>query len=198
MKLIHIRTGKEAKAGDLVTKDDGQQGVIDSFSKPHKPSSEGKVYVDTNVRKQENYASVWGLKWIEREDRSYQLKPILSIENEVDRKLIAACDDSVKFRRYVELAIVRNLIGVLKDAFPNSVIGAKDDEDHAMVMGSEDYLIETLFSVNQSTLMVRNKGLIILVMGNDGWDVVSDYSIFLEPIMTPFLDWVEKQQNFES
>lgn len=127
----------------------------------------------------------------------FQLKPILNIENEVDRKLIAACDDSVKFRRCVELAIVRNLIGVLKDAFPCDEIAA-DDGEGDLIKGSDDDLIETLFSVDQSTLRVINRGFVMLVMGNDGWDVVSDYAIPMEPILEPFLDWVEKQQNFAS
>jgi hypothetical protein len=30
-------------------------------------------------------------------------------------------------------------------------------------------------------------------MGNDGWDVINDYGVSLEPIMKPIDDWINKQ-----
>lgn len=71
MKLIHVKTGKEAKVGDAVKSFRGREAKIVSFEKPHKPSSEGYVNViDEDNNKLTYYAGVYGLKWIDREDRS--------------------------------------------------------------------------------------------------------------------------------
>ena len=71
MKLIHQGTNKEAKISDKVTDFRGEDtGTITYFSKPHKPSSSGRVTVTLdNGHAVEHYVSVWGLEWIEREDR---------------------------------------------------------------------------------------------------------------------------------
>ena len=41
---------------------------------------------------------------------------------------------------------------------------------------------------------VSNIGWVKLVYGNDGWDVVNDYTTNLEDIMTPILDWCDTFQ----
>lgn len=70
MKLIHLATKKEAKVGDLVKTRDGELAKLTYFTKPHKPSSEGKVSVEySDGVRREYYVSVFGLEWIEREDR---------------------------------------------------------------------------------------------------------------------------------
>jgi len=65
MRLIHTATGQEAEIGDAVLSFRGHVGNIDEIHKPHKSSSSGHVTVGGHY----NYVSVWGLKWIEREDR---------------------------------------------------------------------------------------------------------------------------------
>lgn len=68
MRLVYKATGKEVKAGDEVDGFRGRYKVL-SFSKPHKASSEGKVYVENDGFKRECYVSIIGAEWIEREDR---------------------------------------------------------------------------------------------------------------------------------
>lgn len=74
MKLIHKSTGLEAKIGDIVHFPSLVSPCrIAAFSPPHKPASEGRVTVlDWNNNYYERYVSVFGLKWIDREDRQEQ------------------------------------------------------------------------------------------------------------------------------
>ena len=72
VKLIHTLTLKTAEIGDKVTTLKGTRGTIAHFIPPHKPSSSGHVSVkfsDQNTMNAYNYVSVWGLEWIDREDR---------------------------------------------------------------------------------------------------------------------------------
>lgn len=72
MKLTYDKTGKEVKHGDIVHLRDDAPYVVHSFSKPHKPASEGKVSVkgmnDAGFYR-EFYVSVIGATWQDREDR---------------------------------------------------------------------------------------------------------------------------------
>lgn len=73
MRLIYKATGKPVTKGDVVTLD-GTDFVIGMLPQPHKPDSEGKVYVhvagtDDRVNMTQFYVSVIGAEWIEREDR---------------------------------------------------------------------------------------------------------------------------------
>lgn len=71
MKLIYESTGKEVKEGDVTKTANLNTVTILSFSKPHKPSSEGKVTVKHGIHgpTQELYVGVIGAKWIDREDQ---------------------------------------------------------------------------------------------------------------------------------
>ena len=72
MKLTYDKTGEEVKAGDIVHLRGESPYVVYSFSKPHKPSSEGKVSVRAMTETaffREFYVSVIGATWIDREDR---------------------------------------------------------------------------------------------------------------------------------
>ena len=72
MKLIHTATLKPAEIGDEVTTRKGDTGIIKYFIPPHKPASSGHVsvaYTDRETMPGYHYVSVWGLEWIEREDR---------------------------------------------------------------------------------------------------------------------------------
>ena len=75
MRLVYKSTNKEVQIGDTVTLRDGVLARIEYFTKPHKPSSSGKVTVfvlagDQHVA--EYYVGVIGAEWIEREDRLAQ------------------------------------------------------------------------------------------------------------------------------
>lgn len=76
MKLIHEATGEPAKIGEMLTDRDGQQAKLLSIREPHSPASTGRVYVEWDAEdeddrfRQEYFPSVFGLEWIEREDRT--------------------------------------------------------------------------------------------------------------------------------
>lgn len=66
MKLVHKDTGKEVEVGDTVTSFRGDFATVRFFQKPHKPSSSGKFTTGGGF---EYYVGVFGLEWIDREDR---------------------------------------------------------------------------------------------------------------------------------
>ena len=66
MRLIHKNTGKLVEVGDTITNFRGEETVIKSFSEPHKPSSQGKVFTATGY---EYYVGVYDMKWVDRDDR---------------------------------------------------------------------------------------------------------------------------------
>lgn len=71
MRLVYKGTEKEVKVGDVVTDFRGDKATVKYFREPHKPSSEGKITVteDGSDWSAEYYVSVYGLEWIDREDR---------------------------------------------------------------------------------------------------------------------------------
>jgi hypothetical protein len=64
-KLISKITGKEVKAGDILTDFRGDTTVLKSFTEPHKPSSTGKVYVEGGLTGY--YPSVYDLEIVNHE-----------------------------------------------------------------------------------------------------------------------------------
>lgn len=75
MKLVHKATGKEVQVGDRVVDFRGDAAYVQSFDKPHKPSSCGHVNVVTSKRALRSgtsnryYVSVFDMEWVDREDR---------------------------------------------------------------------------------------------------------------------------------
>ena len=72
MRLVYKVGGHEVKVGDRVNTGRGEVVEVKHYREPHKPSSEGKVYVKSveDGWGQEYYVSVIGAEWIEREDRA--------------------------------------------------------------------------------------------------------------------------------
>lgn len=62
---------------------------------------------------------------------------------------------------------------------------------------SLDELMQAAFSTDEDYLIARDKetgkkvGMVFLVYGNDGHDVVSDYSLSLEDVMKPVNDYAD-------
>jgi hypothetical protein len=65
MKLIHLNTGLPVVVGDTVFNFRGEETTVVSFVKPHKPDSSGHVTTGLGY----HYVGVYGLEWIDREDR---------------------------------------------------------------------------------------------------------------------------------
>lgn len=70
MKLIHIQSLEPVAVGDVVRSFRGEQGLVHHFVPPHKPSSSGHVSVRAaGGTEHYHYVGVWGMEWIDREDR---------------------------------------------------------------------------------------------------------------------------------
>jgi len=72
MKLIYTGTKKEVKVGDKVvirSGDEMEAVMVKRITKPHKPSSTGRVLVAGDLNSMEFFPTVIGAEWIEREDR---------------------------------------------------------------------------------------------------------------------------------
>lgn len=70
MKLIYIKDLRPVEVGDPVTNFRGQTGIVKHFLPPHKPASTGHISVDCGEGVEAwNYVGVWGMEWIDREDR---------------------------------------------------------------------------------------------------------------------------------
>ena len=70
MKLIYIKDLRPVSVGDLVTDFKGRKGIVKHFVPPHKPASSGHISVElAGTMDGYNYVGVWGMEWIDREDR---------------------------------------------------------------------------------------------------------------------------------
>lgn len=91
---------------------------------------------------------------------------------------------TVEKRIEVEKKIVRKTIRLMKDAGWN-VVGhnATNDESFEACSGEKE-TIEAVFSVDEAKVYFKKGDLrrqvVFFVMGNDGWDVVCDYTAPME------------------
>ena len=110
---------------------------------------------------------------------------------------LKTCDSSVRFRRLVELAIVRKLVTDVIAA--GHSITVYDGEDRPVKRSKDvDLILEHAFSVDECWLNIRALGdsgvlgTVLLVYGNTGWDVISDYHVSLESLLKPANEYAEK------
>lgn len=92
---------------------------------------------------------------------------------------------SVAMRRHVERQIIRRLV---LDAFSAGyLISVDNGEEEFTIMDRVKPVLDACFSVDEEHLHFykdgRKVGWVFLVYGNSGYDVISDYSTNLEPIM---------------
>ena len=66
MKLIHERSNLTVERGDSIVDFRGIAGTVTGWAEPHNVASTGRIYVDHCVL----FPSVYGCKWVEREDRA--------------------------------------------------------------------------------------------------------------------------------
>jgi len=103
---------------------------------------------------------------------------------------------SVAKRIRIEGRIVRKLIKSFL-AFPGNTVSVYDGEDWCLVKSSKyAEIMAALNSTDEDQLIVRDAagmklGWVYLVYGNDGYDVISDYTVSLEPIMKKVFSFVE-------
>jgi len=72
MRLVYDKSGRNVSLCDKIVFQDEVVTVVYA-PKPHSPASSGKVTVEySNGDRVEYYAQVFGMTWIEREDRGEQ------------------------------------------------------------------------------------------------------------------------------
>ena len=97
---------------------------------------------------------------------------------------------SVKRRIAVEMRIARALIESALDA-GYSVTVNDSEEDTLHESTSLEAILGAMFTSDMDRLFLFEKdsrtwyGWVLFIYGNDGWDVISDYTCNLEPIMGP-------------
>lgn len=93
---------------------------------------------------------------------------------------------------------------VIKIALQQSCLISVHDGEEITVRKSKDAkaIEAAMFTTDEDFLIIHDKdgkriGQINFVYGNDGWDVISDYSTFLDiPIMEEVNAWIEKNECF--
>ena len=111
-----------------------------------------------------------------------------------DEAIIERADVSVRHRIRIELQIARKTIRTLKAAGFALIADNGEEESH----GSERQLIDNLFACDEAHLLVRGNGKsgwVFFVLGNDGYDVICDYTVNLEPWLSEVNDYADKLED---
>ena len=98
----------------------------------------------------------------------------------------------VKHRVRMEATICRLLLtSIVADGCSVGV-----DDGDGVQLGDTSHLLSAIFGVEEAKLRVyRGRsfiGTVSLVRGNDGWDVISDYTTSLEAIVKPANDYADR------
>lgn len=115
----------------------------------------------------------------------------------IDEEILARHALAVRARARIEVRVVRNLLQCLENS-GFEICEEEDGKKHSM-----DDMMTLLFNLDEANIVVLSglgqvllrHGWIKLVFGNDGYDVISDYSINLEEYIQPTLDLAEKIAN---
>lgn len=101
-------------------------------------------------------------------------------------------------RQYVEQKIARRLVCDLLTAGYNVTV---NDGVEDVLSGSRDpfAVLHAMFgyytATDENVLFVQGTGdgggWVKLVYGNGGWDVISDYTVNLEPVLEPISRWID-------
>lgn len=108
--------------------------------------------------------------------------------SETDKQILARHSPSVRGRALIELQVVDALIKAAKDASYRLEIDASKLSLPRRV--SDDTFKLALFDLDGDCIVVVDRtpqslGWIRLVFGNNGWDLISDYSTNLETFLEP-------------
>jgi hypothetical protein len=94
---------------------------------------------------------------------------------------------SVKMRQEVERKIATAFIKSALDADYEISINNGGDEDETEPLFDQTSILNAMFQTDEEHLYLwKNSkivGWVFFVYGNDGWDVISDYTTNLEPLM---------------
>lgn len=123
----------------------------------------------------------------------------LPIPHDWDLTHLERCDSSVRLRRLVEIAIVRMLVTHLIAAGFMITVSYGEDPDEDPVKQGTDVaeIVDAAFAVDDCCIFVHkpNKkrpfAWINLIYGNDGWDVISDYTTNIEDHLKNVNDYAD-------
>jgi hypothetical protein len=106
---------------------------------------------------------------------------------------------TVKMRQEVERKVVGQLVrDILKAGYRLAVSLERGYDVDEMLIGSTDYkaIMDAAFAGDEAHIFIQptdgptlengqviSDGRVYLVFGNDGYDVISDYTVNLEPLM---------------
>jgi hypothetical protein len=110
--------------------------------------------------------------------------------SETDKQILARHSPGVRGRALIELQVVDALIRAAQEAEYRLEI-ADLEEDYPDMVTPNDFKL-AVFNLDDAMINVYNSpgaeepfGWVRLVFGNDGWDLVSDYSVNLEAFLAP-------------
>lgn len=119
----------------------------------------------------------------------------LSLLTDSDYKHLESCDKEVRIRRAVEIAIIRKLASTLLWS-PYRI--EVDDGGEYIPCATSQEVVDAVFAVDESRILLFSKdtntvyATIIIVLGNDGWDCINDYSTKLEDRLKPVNEFAEE------
>jgi hypothetical protein len=94
-------------------------------------------------------------------------------------------------RQEVERKIAAAFINqALAAGFTISIDNGGDEDEETKPSNNQDEILAGMFQTDEEHLYVWNPtngkrvGWVFFVYGNDGWDVISDYSVNMEPLMS--------------
>jgi hypothetical protein len=112
-----------------------------------------------------------------------------------DDQIIAKHDPSVRSRARLELQIVNKLIACAQTAGYKLEVDDGENDDRACRWWNlgPAHFKSALFNLDMVRVVVRDqegcsKGWALLVFGNSGWDLISDYTTRLEEFLKPAND----------
>jgi hypothetical protein len=104
----------------------------------------------------------------------------------------------VRVRQLIERAVIRravaDILAVEAEGAPAYAVNVYDGEQTVLVVSRDlDAIMGAIMSTDEDTLIVRRSlhqdrastfvGTITLIYGNDGWDVISNYSLSLDEVL---------------
>ena len=107
-------------------------------------------------------------------------------------------NDEVKKRQTIEVAIVKR---VVKDALAAGYsLSVDDGGDEYAIKDSTDEkaVLDALINTDEDRLILKradHRGVVLFVYGNDGWDVINDYSVRLEDVLAGANQLAEKYEE---
>lgn len=116
----------------------------------------------------------------------------LPIPSPADLVLIERCDPPVRLRRLIELGVVHHLLTEIVSTKGLTITVEDGDDEPVKRCTDIEAIVDAIFAVDDCKLTVHKPGprggalgVIRLVLGNDGWDVISDYTTNLEDLLAP-------------